>query len=245
MNDRDFPGEFFAAAGLNRQHVFNLADLPADLVAALAPQPGERQLILLGHAGRRLWGCVQAAGVGGEHPIDDYCRQTVARFFAAHLPDQAYRLPYPGDTPVGLQALGTLAGWHQPSPFMIGVDEKWGSWFAYRAVILCATAFAPTPRVASRSPCLDCRDQPCLTACPAGAAGTPFRLEPCADERLRPGSACAYGCLARNACPVGSAHRYEEAQIRHSFALSLAMLRQWRQPTGRTPDSATQPRTTR
>lgn len=246
MSGSVFPAGFFDRAGLNRQHVFNLADLPAEIVAALQPLPGERQLILLGHAGRRLWDCVQAAGIAGEHPIDDYCRQTVARFFAEHLPGQACRLPYPGDTPLGLQALGTLAGWHQPSPLMIGVDAEWGSWFAYRAVILCATDFAPTPVVERRSPCLDCRDQPCLAACPAEATGLPFRLEPCADERLRPSSACAYGCLARNACPVGAEHRYAEGQIRHSFALSLAMLRAWRQtPTGRTPDSAIQPRTTR
>ena len=129
---------------------------------------------------------------------------------------------------------------------MIGVDNRWGSWFAYRAVILCATDFAPTPVVDHGSACTDCRDQPCITACPAGAAGATFNLPACADERLRPGSACAYGCLARNACPVGSEHRYAEAQIRHSFAQSLAMLRQWRQtPTGLTPDKAIQPRTTR
>ena len=41
-------------AGLNRQHVFNLADLPADLLAPLDLRPGETQLLLFGHAGRRL-----------------------------------------------------------------------------------------------------------------------------------------------------------------------------------------------
>lgn len=246
MNGQAFPAAFFAAAGLNRQHVFNLGELPADILGGLEPRPEERQLILLGHAGRHLWDCVQAAGLPGEHPIDDYCRQTVARCFAEQLPGTAYRLAYPGAAPVGLQALGTLAGWHHPSPFMIGVDRRWGSWFAYRAVILCATDFAPTPVVDHGSPCTDCREPPCIAACPAGAAGTPFNLQACADERLHEDSPCAYGCLARNACPVGSEHRYAEAQIRHSFALSLAMLRQWRQAsTGRTPDSAIQPRMTR
>lgn len=246
MNGQAFPAAFFAAAGLNRQHVFNLGELPADILGGLEPRPDERQLILLGHAGRHLWDCVQAAGLPGEHPIDDYCRQTVARCFAEQLPGTAYRLAYPGAAPVGLQALGTLAGWHHPSPFMIGVDRRWGSWFAYRAVILCATDFAPTPVVDHGSPCTDCREPPCIAACPAGAAGTPFNLQACADERLHEDSPCAYGCLARNACPVGSAHRYDASQTRHSFALSLAMLRQWRQaPTGRTPASASQPRTTR
>jgi len=246
MSTLPFPASFFEDAGLNRQHVFNTGELPADILAGLRPLPEERQLILLGHAGRRLWDCVQAAGLTGEHPIDDHCRQTVARFFAEHLPGRHYRLPYPGDAPVGLQALGRLAGWHHPSPFMIGVDRHWGSWYAYRAVILCATDFTPTPAVDHGSPCPDCIERPCITACPAGAVGPTFDLQRCADERLRPGSHCAYGCRARDACPVGSEHRYAEAQIHHSFALSLQMLRQWRQtPTGRTPESATQPRKTR
>lgn len=246
MNGQPFPVAFFAEAGLNRQHVFNIADLPASILVDLPPLPAERQLILLGHAGRQLWNGVQAAGIPGDHPIDEYCRQTIARFFAEQLPGHAYRLPYPGDTPIGLQALGRLAGWHHASPFMIGVDKHWGSWFAYRAVILCATDFAPSTVIDHGSPCIDCREPPCIAACPAGACGPGFALEACADERLRPASACAHGCLARNACPVGSEHRYAEGQIRHSFALSLQMLRQWRQAsTGLTPDKAIQPRTTR
>ena len=55
--------DFLMNTGLNRQHVFNLADLPAELVASLQPAAHERQLILFGHAGRRLWECVQADGI--------------------------------------------------------------------------------------------------------------------------------------------------------------------------------------
>ena len=44
-------------AGLNRQHVFNLADLPADLLAPLDLRPGETQLLLFGHAFDTL-GCI-------------------------------------------------------------------------------------------------------------------------------------------------------------------------------------------
>ena len=62
-------------AGLNRQHVFSLADLPADLLAPLDLRPGETQLLLFGHAGRRLWDCVQAqqadGQLGDEQPIDE------------------------------------------------------------------------------------------------------------------------------------------------------------------------------
>jgi len=223
-----FPAAFFSAAGLNRQHVFAVAALPDGLRAALRPAPEERQLILLGHAGRQLWECVRAADGGGAHPIDEHCRRTIARAFAERLPGHRYRLLYPGDGAVDLQTLGKLAGWHHGSPFMVGVDAQWGSWFAYRAVFLCDTDFAPTPSAETRSPCPDCRERPCLAACPAQAAGDPFHLDRCIEQRLAPASPCAYACPARNACPAGRQHRYDDAQIRHAYAQSLQTLRQWR-----------------
>jgi hypothetical protein len=226
-----FPAGFLDAAGLNRQHVFDLASLPAEVRATLGDTAGFDQLILIGHGGRRLWECVQASGIGGEHPIDDYCVQTIGRWFAEYIPGVHFRIVYPGETPVGLQALGKLAGWHHASPFMVGIDGKWGSWFAYRAVVLADSGFCPflpADRSICISPCASCPDQPCIAACPADAmAGGEFSLKRCAGHRLQPDSTCAYGCLARQACPVGSEHRYDEAQIRHSYSRSLAMLRRY------------------
>lgn len=223
-----FPAAELAAAGLNRQHVFALAGLPAELRAGLAEQPGERQLILLGHAGRRLWDCVTAAGCAGDDPIDDYSRRTVAACLAARLGGRPWRIVYPGDSPVGLQRLGELAGWHHASPFMVGIDAEWGSWFAYRAVVLAASDFPLSVAEARPHPCAACVDRPCVGACPAGALADGFALGACSDFRLTEESPCAEGCLARQACPLGARHRYAAAQIRHSYGRSLAMLRDWR-----------------
>lgn len=227
-----FPADLFDAAGLNRQAIFARNELPGDMLAALeqitGPDPDWRQLILLGHGGRRLWQCVQAANMAGPHPIDDYTVRTIGQCFASRLPEHRYRLLYPSEHPVGLQQLGRLAGWHQPSPFMVGVDSAWGSWFAYRAVILADTDFAPTPPARSSSPCPSCASQPCLAACPADALRDgSLRLAKCVAYRTQPDSPCAYTCLARLACPVGAEHRYDEAQIRHSYALSLDMIRRY------------------
>ena len=222
-----FPADALAERGLNRLHVFDLAALPETLRQPMAPQPGECRAILIGHAGRRLWDCIQADGRRGPDPIDDHTRDTLRDILARHQPETRWRLVYPGDAPVGLQALGHLAGWHHPSPFAVGVDAEWGSWFAYRALLLCDTPFTISPVEQRTAPCPTCPDQPCLGACPAGATGWPFKLQPCMTERLRPGSACAENCLARQACPVGTAHRYDPMQIRHSYRISLAMLRQW------------------
>lgn len=227
MSERPlFPGPLFDQAGLNRQHVFDLDALPAAIRTKLGDTANCRQLILLGHAGRQLWQCVQAAGMAGEHPIDDYVIATVARVFATQLAGHRYRIVYPGDAPIGLQQLGTLAGWHQPSPFMVGIDAEWGSWFAYRAVVLADTDFLPFLPVDRSNPCLTCREQPCLTACPAAAlSGTAFALDKCIAYRQEAQSACQFTCLARSACPVGREHRYSEAQLRHTYGISLRMIR--------------------
>jgi len=223
-----FPAGFLDQAGLNRQHVFNLAALPEDMAATLGIRPGERQLILLGHGGRLLWERIQVNGCTGEHPIDDYTLHTIRRCFAEHLPETRYRILYPGDHPVGLQALGTLAGWHHASPFMVGIDGEWGTWYAYRAVILADTDFRPSPAVDRDSPCASCGDKPCISACPAKAmAGGAFALDKCLTFRKRHDSPCAITCLARLACPVGSAHRYDAGQLDHAYAASLQILREY------------------
>ena len=224
-----FPADALARCGLNRQHVFDLADLPPAVIATLGDTAPWRQLVLIGHGGKALWDYVKAAGIAGEHPIDDFTVRSIERCFAERLPANRYRIVSPGDAPVGLQQLGALAGWHHAAPFMVGIDPDWGSWYAYRAVVLADTGFCPFPAVDRSHPCSRCVNRPCIAACPAQAmAGGGFSLARCAAYRLQPGSACAFTCQARLACPVGSAHRYDADQLRHTYSISLRTLRAYR-----------------
>jgi len=227
------PAAVLNEAGLNRQAVFALADLPADIRAsleAIAPLAGYRQLILIGHGGRRLWECVKASGIRSADPIDDFTVRTIAQCFAAQLPDNRYQLLYPSRHPIGLQQLGALAGWHHASPFMVGIDAEWGSWSAYRAVVLADTRFPVLAQVdrstlASGHPCASCQTRACIAACPAGALSDgPFKLERCLAYRKQPDSACRTTCQARLACPLGAEHRYTDEQISHSYSISLRMI---------------------
>ena len=246
MNKLDsFPAQLFDQAGLNRQHVFKLADLPADILPGLGDHQQYSQLILLGHGGKKLWACVQAAGMTGEHPIDDYTIQTCQAIFAEHFPKHRYHIIYPGPTAVGLQALGKLAGWHHSSPFMLGIDADWGSWFAYRAAILIDTHFAASLPVDRRTshhlpdhstttplahPCHNCLSRPCVGHCPGEALANEdgdFALDKCINYRRQAGSACRTTCLSRIACPVGTAHRYNDDQMQHTYALSLAAIEKY------------------
>ena len=141
------------------------------------------------------------------------------------MPDSAYALLYPGDGPIGLQALGCLAGWHHESPFRVGVNAEWGPWFAYRAVALTDADLPPSVPMSGTSPCASCTASPCVAACPAGAlADKDFSLQKCIAYRRQPDSRCRITCVARTRCPVRPEHRYDDAQIAHSYSRSMAMI---------------------
>lgn len=225
-----FDASLLDHAGLNRQAVFDLDALPADIAAPLRAGSNARfrQLILLGHAGRRLWEAVKTSDVDPEHPIDDFTMRTVRRWFADKHPQHTYDIIYPGSQTIGLQRLGQLAGWHHATPFMVGIDPKWGTWFAYRAVVLADTAFAPTRSVEGEHSCMSCKDKPCITACPANALeGGQFDLARCIGYRRQADSRCRETCVSRLSCPIGIEHRYPEEQIRHSYTLSLRAIEKY------------------
>ncbi len=223
-----------ARHGLNLLHVFDLAALPPGLVATLGLDEQAlarfRQLILIGHLGRDFWDALQRRGLHGSDPVDQFVTERVAAWMADELPGHAWRQVFPGPAPVGLQRLGQLAGWHHASPFWVGVDAEWGSWFAYRALLLTDTALPPTPRREAGSPCDGCVDKPCISACPAGALASegtgPWRLQACLAHRKQPGSSCQDRCLARNACPAGERYRYGDAQTAYHYLQSLRFIRQ-------------------
>ncbi len=226
------------ALGLNLQAVLDVAALPASVQAGLGVPPDELvqypRLLLIGHAGRALWPALKARGLHGSDPLDTFVKEQVGAWLARQPGAPAWKFVFPGPAPVGLQALGEQAGWHHPSPFWVGVQAGWGSWYAYRAVVLVGEPWPLTPLKRTESPCLSCAAQPCVSACPAQAlSGEPVHqragtgLQACVDFRLQPASPCADRCLARQACPVGAEHRYTDGQTAYHYLQSLPALRAW------------------
>ena len=227
MPEADFSA--LDAVGLNLHAVFALDQLPDALRDALHNEcdPARRysQLILIGNGGRALWQTIQREGGHSADPIDDFSVREVRRWLAAQASGLNYEIVYPGERLIGLQSLGERAGWHFASPFMVGINECWGTWFAYRVAVLADTDFEPTRRVPGESPCTTCRSRPCVAACPGNAIESDgFNLASCVNHRLRPDSACRTTCLARLACPVRAEHRYDDDQIRHAYAISLRFI---------------------
>lgn len=225
------------AAGLNLQAVIAVADLPEALQAMFAAVVNEgsviRTLVLFGNGGPAFWHAYSADAPAGPHPVDAYSRAQVTGFMARRFAGVAFRFLYPGGQSVPLQTLGQWAGWHHDSPMKVGINDSWGLWYAYRALIGLEQAWPSSPRVPSCSPCAGCVARPCIDACPAGAlADAGLRLNTCIDFRLRPASVCADQCLARWACPVASEQRYDLVQVQCHYGHSLPHLRQWRKTEG-------------
>ncbi|MFZ6801558.1 hypothetical protein [Undibacterium sp. Di24W] len=221
-------------AGLNCQAVFDIADLSIDAQAMLierCPQAlNYRQMILIGHGGQQFWQSLLAAGTdisteAGNHPIDDFAVSLVRQFFDLEHAGTAYEIIYPGAYTVSLQELGKLAGWHHDSPFMVGINTTFGSWFAYRAMILANTHLPPTTPVETASPCHDCGTKICIQSCPAQALDDgEFHLLKCVYYRQQEDSRCKDTCVARVSCPVAGEHRYSEQQINYHYSRSMRVI---------------------
>lgn len=235
MPEADFAA--LDAVGLNLHAVFALDQLPDALRDALRNEcdaaRNYSQLLLIGNGGRAMWQAILREGGRSADPIDDFSVRAVRRWLAAQASGRSYEIVYPGERLVGLQSLGECAGWHFASPFMVGINERWGTWFAYRVAVLADTDFEPTRPVPGESPCTACRPRPCVSACPGKAIESDeFNLANCVRYRLRADSACQTTCMARLACPVRAEHRYDDEQIRHAYAISLRFIEQYQ--TGKT-----------
>lgn len=221
-------------AGLNCQAVFELTQLSPEvreMLLARCPQAAQyKQMILIGHGGQRFYHALKESGAElvreeGKHPVDDFSVATVQRYLQQDWPECDYEIVYPGAYTVSLQELGKLAGWHHASPFMVGVNQHFGSWFAYRCLVLANTALPLTVALGDASPCDSCASKICISACPAKALeGGEFNLIKCIAYRRLPESKCRNTCIARVSCPVGTEHRYPREQIAYHYGRSIAMI---------------------
>lgn len=114
----------------------------------------------------------------------------------------------------------------RPSPLGILLHPDYGLWHGYRGAIGFADSIDPPAAETRPHPCDHCPDKPCLTTCPGGAI-LPERFDVAACRTYLGGggerSCMQAGCLARNACPIGTEYRYPEEQLRfHMAALSPA-----------------------
>jgi len=167
---------------------------------------------------------------GRPHPLDRWSMRTID-LLAEQIGGRAL---YPSDGPPfwPFQRWARRALALHVSPLGVLLDPEFGLWHSYRgALALPIDVALPTPTPWPH-PCESCESKPCLHTCPVGAvqAGAydvdscraQVRSTPTGAERRESREAPAarrgatgcrtVGCLARRACPIGSANAYLPAQ---------------------------------
>lgn len=190
---------------------------------ALADGSGARSVVLLGNVGGSIWPAFSAwrKDYTGSDPLDAWSK-TVIGSFAERLGATPY---YPSDPPyMPFQQWAMRAEGLTASPLGILIHPDYGLWHGYRAALAFREAISSEPFVSRSSPCESCAEKPCLSTCPAGAISiTGFAVQPCRAHLVTDqgqAGCMVEGCLARNACPAGSAYRYPPEQLRfHMQAL--------------------------
>ena len=190
-------------------------------------------VVLVGVTGGAMWPVFSAwresvADRGGAHPLDRW-----SEFALDHIADQLGAAAlYPSRAPYQpFQSWAMRAEGIKPSPLGLLIHPVFGLWHSYRGALAFAewsdeNADGADVLSAARHPCDACAEKPCLSACPAGAVSLGrFDVTGCRSylASVDGQAGCMTGgCLARDACPVGVAHRYSEAQVRfHMQALRL------------------------
>lgn len=208
--------EFAADNGLAVRGVFASTD--DDGLPALAGGDPVRAIVLIGNEGSSLLWPVFAAspeyGDGKPDPLDRWTRrigEVMAQRFAA-----VALFPFDGPPHHPFQRWAIRTGEMFPSPVGLLAHPEYGLWHAFRFAIGVAQPLAEVViRREQTSPCIDCAQRPCLSACPVDAfVDGDYLVHRCVAHLVaHPGGSCiGAGCLARHACPVGQAHRYLAAQ---------------------------------
>lgn len=193
--------------------------VPETDAALLARQPDTRTVVLVGNVGSDMWRRSGAAIVatGAPDPLDRWTRAVIEPIAAAHAATALF--PFEGPPYWPFQRWAERAEGVRSSPLGIQIHPEFGLWHAYRAALLLPIELnLPEPQW-SGHPCDTCVGRPCLSACPVGAfTGTAYEVDRCVDHVVaskQDDRACFQsGCLARIACPVGAAWRYEPEHAR-------------------------------
>lgn len=152
-------------------------------------------------------------------PIDRWSTEHISAIAAA-CKGQAF-FPFGGPPYMPFLSWAMASGRAWQSPVGMLVHDTHGLMVSYRGAIGFDHALPIEPSSAP-SPCISCKDTPCLTACPVNALGHGDYDHAACKSYLaqKAGQDCLQrGCLVRRICPVSvGAHRQEPQSALHMRA---------------------------
>ncbi|MEL7428439.1 MAG: ferredoxin [Pseudomonadota bacterium] len=184
-----------------------------------------RQGLLVGNAGPRLWSVFSQSEEyldGLPDPMNRWTARVLRQISSDHFLDPPV---FPFDEPYWpFQRMLAAATGMRQSPLGLFIHPEFGLWQAVRGVLVLPQDrkfVIPDSALADiferqNHPCDVCKTKPCLSACPVDAFdGKSLSVASChAHLSLDHGPRCmTLGCRARDACPVGSQHRYDSGQV--------------------------------
>ncbi len=212
-----------AGAGFDLVHAFSLADYNGGVAEPdRLPDFGrQRALSLLIGNTRALWPVfvdalrTDSALESAEHPLDSYAESRIqaAVSCSTNLPYRCHFSHVIEPRAVPMQRLAERSGFSMVSPSHLSVHPVHGPWIALRAVVVVDCEGPPLPSPPAARPCAGC-SAPCMPAFMRAVAAAGPKLD---ADSVR--THAADWIAARDACPVGRASRYSEAQLRYHYGL--------------------------
>ncbi|NKC14342.1 MAG: hypothetical protein GKR94_19820 [Gammaproteobacteria bacterium] len=207
------------------------------LLGGFYPQPDEEvpaldngarpaMVLMVGSAGHDMWRKFAPwyHRYAGTDPLDTWTQEQLLPL--ARDAGMSACFPFHGPPYWPFQRWANRCAPVWPSPLGIIVHHRYGLWHGLRAALLSHRRLPLPPPSVAENPCLTCREQPCLHACPVSAFdGTRYQVSACAQHLgTADGEDCMnHGCAARRACPIGQDTRYPLAQMRfHMSAFKRA-----------------------
>ena len=171
------------------------------------PAPGDalegvETLVLLGPNEPDYWTALKDSPEwNGPDPVDSWSNRVIGTW-AADFKAQAF-YPFGGPPWHPFITWAQNTGRIHQSPSGMLVHDRAGLFVSFRGALgLSERIDIPAP---PESPCANCADQPCKTACPVSALkGDSYAVDICKDHlRTDAGQDCMTdGCRARRSCPV-------------------------------------------
>ena len=147
------------------------------------------------------------------HPLDDFIGRWIQS--VDPNPDSTRRwvqCAEEADVFIDFRSLALSAGLGTPSLLGLVIHPEYGLWVSMRTVLLSTEVFEHTTKNTVQSPCTQCVEKPCISACPGKAVTlSGWSVQQCATFHGE-STLCATQCRSRQSCPVGVLHRHSDLQ---------------------------------